>query len=1060
MTYLTPWRKIAEPHEDIRKEHFDPAVFAADLGIMLRGEGPIDYRDPVTFFKKTYLTQGLSSLLLDALHRLGGAPGGEAVQQIQTPFGGGKTHVLIALYHLLAHAGQIEHLPPIQDLLAQAGMAHIPQCRIAALVGTALDPQGRQTDDGIQIHTLWGEMAYQLGGASLYRRIQSSDEGQIAPGTDTLMDLLDGLGPVLILVDEALEYATKVGGVSVGEGTLLGQTLSFLQEFSTVAANRPRTMLVGALPSSYLERFDASAQRAFLQLGKIFGRLQQIRTPVEGVEVYEILRRRLFEDVGTETQRKQAAEAYWDFYQAHSADLPRKVREVAYRERMTRAYPFHPELVDILYERWGSLPNFQRTRGVLRLLAMVVGDLYKRGSTAALIQPAHVNLSNSRIRREFIDLIDNAYETVIGSDVAGHAAKAPQIDHELGSEYARERIAEGLASAIFLYSHTGGADRGAAVPQLRLSILHPEMSAALVADAMDRLSDRLWYLYEDPKWRFDKVPNLNKILVEREDTVKPDEIEGRIRSALSDLVVRKAAGTGQRAFRRTYLWPREDRDVADDRQLGLVVLHTSHVAGEKDTQTFIQALLKRRGEAFRTFRNTLVFLLPDRAEMERAHEAARTLLALEGITADYGGGDRLTDKQQEKLEEDFRSARSALPQIVYQAYRHVIIPGEGDELLQLDMGLQLLKRERSLSQQVWEYLSERDRLLERLDPHLVRGARWNLWSDKDHPLKVSQLRDYFARYTQLPMLASDDVLLHTLARGVEIKLFGYGHRASENEAFSPLYFGQAVSPIQLEIADTAWLIPPDLARAQLLGSIAGLVRQEDGAPIAGVTVRLSPGGQAVTTGADGRFEFDGLSPGNYALAPSKPEHTFSPASRSVSLSGEDVTDLEFAGREVVGPPVTLTLRGQVRTDEGPALAGVRLVIEPPVAGEAVSDGQGHYRFSELQAGTYTVQPHKTGYTFTPAETTVTVDRDVGGQDFVGQREAVGARQVTLRVRLPWEQWYNFYGDVLDPLMNAGAEIDVRLELTARADRELDGTLIERLRDSLSRYDEDAEVGVG
>jgi hypothetical protein len=717
---------------------------------------------------------------------------------------------------------------------------------------------------------------------------------------------------------------------------------------------------------------------------------------------------------------------------------------------MARAYPFHPELVDILYERWGSLPNFQRTRGVLRLLAMVAGDLYKQSSPGATIQPAHVNLDNARIRREFINLIDNAYETVIGSDVAGHAAKAPHIDHELGSEYAQGQIAEGLATAIFLYSHTGGADQGAALPQLRLSILHPEMSAALVADALDRLSDRLWYLYEDPKWRFDKVPNLNKILVEREDGVKPQEIEGRIRSALSDLV-------GQRAFRRTHLWPRQDRDVVDDRQLGLVVLHSSHVAGDKGAQAFIKEVLKRRGEAFRTYRNTLVFLLPDRAEMDRGHEAARTLLAMEGIAADYGGGDRLTDKQQEKLEEDLGDARSALPQIVFQAYRHVFIPADGDELLHFDMGLQLLKRDRSLGRQVWEYLADRDRLLERLDPHLIRGERWNLWPEKEQPLQVSQLRDYFARYTQLPLLASDEVLLQTIARGIEIKLFGYGHRASEREDFSPLYFGQAVTPAQLEIADTAWLIPPDVAREGLLGGISGHVLEASGDPLLGVAVRLSPGGQAVTTGADGGFQFDGLSPGDYTLAPSKSGYIFSPSSRSVALAGEDMTALDFVGSEVEGPTVTYELTGQIQTEAGKALAAVRLAIDPPVAGDAMSDGRGHYEFRGLQEGTYTIQPHKAGYTFTPAERIVALDKDTSGQNFVAKREAMEARQLAIRTRVPWEKWYEFYSDVLDPLMSAGAEIDVRLELEARVEQELGGDIVERLRDSLRKHDEEAEL---
>jgi hypothetical protein len=299
-------------------------------------------------------------------------------------------------------------------------------------------------------------------------------------------------------------------------------------------------------------------------------------------------------------------------------------------------------------------------------------------------------------------------------------------------------------------------------------------------------------------------------------------------------------------------------------------------------------------------------------------------------------------------------------------------------------------------------------------------------------------------------------LLQTIARGVEIKLFGYGHRAGD-EDFAPLYFGQAVSPAQLEIADTTWLIPPDLAREHLLSAIAGRVLHEDGSPLSGATVRMSPGGQAVTTGADGGFEFGTLPPGDYTLAPSKTEYTFSPASRSVSLSGEDVAGLEFVGSQVVGPPVTYELAGQVRKAEGQALAGVRLTIDPPVAADATTDRQGRYSFRELQAGTYTVQPHKAGYSFKPPQVVVTMERDVSGQDLVGEREAVGAQRIAIRAQIPWENWYDFYSDVLDPLMSAGAEIDVHLELQACAEQELGADLVERLRDSLSRYDKDAEV---
>jgi len=376
---LPPWWQVAVPHRDIREGRFDAAVFAADLGMVLQDKGAVDYRDPVTFFKQTYPTRGLTELLVDMMRRLTGEPAGEAVIQLQTPFGGGKTHALLALYHLFKHTDQIEHLDSVRTLLLAAGLSRVPGANVVTLVGTALDAnEGRRTPEGLHIRTLWGEMAYQLGGLELYLLVERSDQDRVAPGTDGLGELLTQAKPALILMDEVLEYQVKAAGVPVGEGTLAGQILSFLQELTIAVANHPQTALVVTLPSSRLEFFDEAAITAHERLGRVMGCIETVRAPVEGVEVYEILRRRLFEQVGNPAEHRQVAEAYWEYYRRHADDLPREVREPKYRELMARAYPFHPELIAILYERWGSIPGFQRTRGVLCLLALVVGDLYRQ----------------------------------------------------------------------------------------------------------------------------------------------------------------------------------------------------------------------------------------------------------------------------------------------------------------------------------------------------------------------------------------------------------------------------------------------------------------------------------------------------------------------------------------------------------------------------------------------------------------------------------------------------------------------------------------------------------
>ena len=807
---LLPWWQIAEPHRDIREGRLDAAVFAADLGMVLQNKGAVDYRDPVTFFKKTYPTRGLTELLVDIMRRLAGEPAGEGVIQLQTPFGGGKTHTLLALYHLFQHAARIAHLDAVRTLLLAAGLSQIPQANVATLVGTALEPnEGRQTSEGFHIRTLWGEIAYQLGGPELYRFIKSNDENCIAPGTDQLSALLDRATPAVILIDEALEYQVKAAGVKVGEGTLAGQTLSFLQELTIVVANHPRTALVITLPSSRLELFDQAAIEAHERLERVTRRIETVRAPVEGVEIYEILRRRLFERVGNPAEHRRVAEAYWDYYRQHAEDLPRAVREPKYRELMVRAYPFHPELIDILYERWGSLPKFQRTRGVLRLLALVVADLYRKRHHAPLIQPCHVDLSVQEIRRELLGYLDDAYETVLGSDVANHGAKAQQIDLTLGSEYARERIAQGLATSIFLCSHSGGREQGATEPQLRLAVLHPGMSPAIVADAIDRLTKRLWYLYGDRGiWRFSTQPNLNKILVEREDAVERREIRQRVRKTLEEII-------GLRTFRRVYIWPQENRDVADIPELSLVVLDLDHPFGGEDeeaTRRFIAQILDHHGTTFRKYRNTLIFLAPDAAVLPDVLAAARELIALQGIAADHVTVEQLSEEQRIMLRKRLDDALSRLPQRTATAYRHIVVGGPEKNLQAWDMGVQAFDPRRVLSQRIWDTLVDSEKLLEKLDPRLIVEGPWALWPEDKDALRVADLWDYFVRYTHLPVLKDRTVLTIAILEGLERGLFGYGLGDGEKLDFDTLYPpGRSPEGLLREVPQSAWLVRREVA---------------------------------------------------------------------------------------------------------------------------------------------------------------------------------------------------------------------------------------------------------
>ena len=807
MSTIKPWRQVAVPHADIRSGKFDASVFAADLGEVLAGRGAIDYRDATTFFSKTYLTEGITKLLIDVMQRLSGSGRADPVIQLQTAFGGGKTHTLLTIYHLLKKLVEVSKLSPIKNLVAAAGLKEIPQARVACLVGTALNPTTHRT--------FWGEMAYQLGGKPLYSKIAQLDELKIAPGTDLLGGMLQEAGPCVVMLDEILVYLIKAGGVRVGDSTLRGNTLTFLQELSIAVANCPHAIMVATLTSQLAEFFEEGAERVYESLEKVLGRIEKVHQTVEGAEIYEVIRRRLFEDLGEPAQHRATAEAYWAMYQKLGEDVPAACREPGYRDEIVKAYPFHPELITVLYERWGTIPEFQRTRGVLRLLADVISDLYQSKDNEALIQSGSINLGNSPVRSELVKHTGSpaSYVSVIDSDIAGGHAKAPEIDRQLGSEYAKESVSEKLARAVFMYSFSGGQQRGATLPQLRLAVLNPEMAPPFVSDALDRMTKRLWYLYHDNGLhRFDSRPNLNRILVDREELIRsePDKVRDFAKAILNDLI-------GDAAF-RVYRYPSEDRDVADEPRPSLVVLDLHQTASEnelpKETEEFVGRILRQHGKGFRKHANVLIFLAPDTQRASEVIDAARRLLALRSIDEHKATKSKLSEEQLKDLAGRLKEAEARLPSALMNAYRHVLVPAEKKTLRSFDMGIAVGKA--SLSQRVLQKLKDEQQILDKLDPKILIGERFGLWPEDQEVLNVRTLADYFTQLTHLPMLLSSGVLPDCLARGVQRGLFAYALGDGEQRKFDTILFNNPhASPDQCEITESAWLLRPDLAKTLL-----------------------------------------------------------------------------------------------------------------------------------------------------------------------------------------------------------------------------------------------------
>src|SRR3990172_375073 len=376
---LKPWREVVAPHKDVASGRYQQAEFAADLWQVHLGEGTDEYKKPVEFFRRTYLTESLRGLLLGAVRRLA-SDGGDPVVQLQTNFGGGKTHSMLALYHLFSGSATSELLG-IDAVLTEAGVAKLPAVKRVVLVGNKISPGNPVTKpDGTVIHTLWGELAWQLGGKKAFKRVQADDEKATSPG-DALRELMNEYGPCLILIDEWVAYARQLHDQSDLPAGSFETHFSFAQVLTESAKAAKQCLLVISLPASdttgsphaVADDVEVGGERgraALDRLRNVVGRLESSWRPATAEEGFEIVRRRLFEPLIDQKQFKDrdvVARAFAELYQGQHQEFPPECHDAEYEKRIKAAYPIHPEIFDRLYTDWSTLVKFQRTRGVLRL---------------------------------------------------------------------------------------------------------------------------------------------------------------------------------------------------------------------------------------------------------------------------------------------------------------------------------------------------------------------------------------------------------------------------------------------------------------------------------------------------------------------------------------------------------------------------------------------------------------------------------------------------------------------------------------------------------------------
>jgi predicted AAA+ superfamily ATPase len=631
---LKPWRQVVTPHRDVATGEYQQAEFAADLHQVWRDEAEDEYGKPDEFFRRTYLTEGLRDLLLNAAKRLRGE-GGDPVVQLQTNFGGGKTHSLIALYHL-ASGYEPATLPGVEEMLAHAGVGGPPEAGRAVLVGQMIDPGSpRQKDDGTMVRTLCGELAWQLGGAEGYSLVATADEAGTNPG-ERLITLLERSAPCLVLIDEWVGYARQLYGRDDLAGGTFDTQMTFAQALSDAAKNVKNAMLVVSIPSSDIEVGGEAGKAALDRLSNIIFRQEASWKPASAEEGFEIVRRRLFDEVPADLARERDAvvNGFGDLYQKHKGEFPLDAGEGSYRRRLASAYPIHPELFDQLFENWSTLEKFQRTRGVLRLMAAVIHELWARDDNGLLIMPASVPIDAPRVQAELTRYLDDSWTPVIAADVDGPNALPLEIDLE-NNNLKRFSATRRVARTIYMGSAPTihQTNRGIDDRRIKLGCVQPGESAATFGDALRRLATRAMYLVEDHgQYWYALGQTVSRTAVDRKENRFKDE------HADEEIVRRLRAIRERGDFAGVHWAPHGPAEVPDQDDVRLVVLGPEfpHASGTEITpaREMVEKILAERSGGPRAHRNMLVFVAPDAARLDELRDAARAWLAWSSVLVD------------------------------------------------------------------------------------------------------------------------------------------------------------------------------------------------------------------------------------------------------------------------------------------------------------------------------------------------------------------------------------------------------------------------------------------
>lgn len=817
---LPSWRSIIAPHPDVAEGRYRNAEFAADLSQVARGLASFEYLDPVEFFSRTYVTEGLKNLLVQALQRVTGK-GGEPVIELKTAFGGGKTHSMLALYHMLGGRITIDRVPHLKSVLEASGLSSFPIAHIAVIVGTALAPASfRRPADmpGIQINTVWGEIAYQLaksvGKPNLYDIIKESDRKGVNPGSETLAKLFKAVGPCLLLMDELVAYGrTLYGRKDLPAGTY-ENFLTFIQSLTEAACECPNCLLVASIPESDNEIGGEVGQAVLEQLTHYFARKEAVWKPVASNEGFEVVRRRLFQTCTLPEKRDEVCEAYFKMYRSDKDRFPAECGDEAYLKRMKDCYPIHPEVFDRLYDDWATLEKFQKTRGVLRLMAAVINDLWSNGDSNPMIMPASIPIGTQVVKEELLRYLPgNTWEPIVDTEIDGKKSIPASLDSS--PNYNVMSAARRVSRSLFFGSAPSEGmtrNRGLTKPQLALACGQPGDSMFKYDDALKDLLDRLSFLYSTPtndRFWYDTRPTLRKMMEEKAGRVERDQALDEIKAVLRNT-------NSYASFAGVHICPATSLDIVDTMEARLVIVDPRITYDRSDSSVqdralaYMQDVLASKGSGPRLYKNMLIFSMADNRKLGDSVDEAKKLIAWKQIYAERDTKG-LNASDIKTVEEGVKNSERTLKARILQTYCWMFSPAINPEnsLKDIVLSPREISVSDSITASVEREAKQNEFLITKYAPITLRMAMDSyIWKDRDY-FQIKDLWKCFCSYCYLPRLTSQRVFDDAVVDGLR----GKDYFALADGFLDDKYVNLRFDSFGLKDSDI--LVKPDVARVEI-----------------------------------------------------------------------------------------------------------------------------------------------------------------------------------------------------------------------------------------------------